>query len=382
MATAAPRAGALAVARRELERFRATPRLWILAVFAPAALAALLMATFVERSPPGLPILAVDLDQSAFSRALLRQLESAPALKIAGRAPDVHAAAAALRRGEGYAIVVLPRHLERDALAGRATSVQLFYNRQMLTAGNLVQREVRKVTATVGAGLGLARGVLPAVTAEIHPAFNPGLDYARFLALPLVLAVLHIAVVVVGADVTGRELRDGTAGDWLEHAGGRAVPALLGKLLPYALWFILFGIVLLTVLNRLLGLEPAGSLLLRVTGWSLLVTACLGVGSALVALTGNLRMALSVASVVVSPAFAYAGLTFPALAMPGVAAAWSLLLPLTHGLAVHTQQLAMDSPAAATAPHLVALAGLALLPLLFTRRWRRLLADRAAWGAE
>lgn len=372
--------GAIAVARREWGRFLATPRLWLLVVAAPVLLVALLLAVFIERTPLSLPLVVVDLDGSPLSRALVQRLDAAPALRVIPHA-DLSAAAAALRRGEAYAVLAVPFGLEGEILAGRAPRLQLYYNRQMMTAGNLVLREVRTVAATVGAGLGLARGVAPAVTAELHPAFNPGLDYARFLALPLALAVLHIAIVVVAVDVTGRELREGSAGAWLDRAGGRVLPALLGKLLPYALWFTLLGLGLLWLLDRMLGLAPAGSGLLRALGWSLLVLACLGLGSVLVALCGNLRMATSVASLLVSPAFAYAGLTFPATAMPGFAALWSMLLPLSHGLAAHAQQTAMGAPATTTLPHLLALAGFALLPLLLRRRWHRLLSDPAAWGA-
>lgn len=372
--------GALAVARREWGRFRSTPRLWLLVVVAPVLLLALTLAVFVERTPLSLPLLVVDLDRSPVSHALVQRLDAAPALRV-GLHPDLPAAAAAVRRGEAYAVLAVPPGLEGELLAGRAPRLQLYYNRQMMTAGNLVLREVRTVAATVGAGLGLARGVAPPVTVELHPAFNPGLDYARFLALPLALAVLHIAIVVVALDVTGRELRERSAGAWLASAGGRVLPALLGKLLPYALWFSLLGLCLLWLMDGLLGLAPAGSGLLRSLAWCLLVLACLGLGSVLVALLGNLRMATSVASLLVSPAFAYAGLTFPAMAMPGFAALWSMLLPLSHGLAAHAQQTAMGAPAASTLPHLLALAGFALLPLLLRRRWDRLLRDPGAWGA-
>jgi len=380
MALRPPRPGVMTVAGREWARFRATPRLWLLVVVAPVLLVALLLGIFIERSPLSLPIAVVDLDHSPASRALVQRLDAAPALSVRLHR-DLPAAAVAVRRGEVYAVLAIPRGLHAEILAGRAPRLQLFYNRQMMTAGNMVLREVRVAAATVGAGLGLARGIAPAVTAELHPAFNPGLDYARFLALPLALAVLHIAIVVVALDVTGRELREGSARGWLDAAGGRVLPALAGKLLPYALWFCVLGLFLLGLLDRLLGLEPAGSALLRGAGWCLLVLACLGLGSVLVALAGNLRMATSVASLVVSPAFAYAGLTFPVSAMPGFAAAWSMLLPLSHGLAAHTQQLAIGAPVTTTLPHLLALAAFALLPLLLHRRWRRLLRDPAAWGA-
>lgn len=374
--------GLLATWRREWARFRHTPRLWVLVVVAPLLLALVLLWTFAERSPLGLPLLIADYDRSAASRQLGRQLQAAPTVRGMSTVPDLPRAMAGLRRGEAYGVLVIPPDFERGLLRGESTVLALHYNRQMLTAGNMLLRDVRTVVATTGAGLGVARGAVPAALVELRPAFNPGLDYARFLALPMIIALLHIAVVIVAVDVTGRELREATAGQWLSAAGDSVPRALAGKLLPYALWFSVAGLAFLVVALRVLGVAVAGQPLLWAAGWVALVLACLGLGAALVAATGNLRMALSIASVIVSPAFAYAGLSFPTAFMPALAAGWSLALPLTHGLAAHVQQVAMAAPLTQTLAHIAALLPFMLLPLLLSRRWRRLLRDPARWGAE
>lgn len=371
-----------AVLVRELARFRNTPRLWFLVVVAPFVLPGLLVALFVERAPTALPVAVLDYDQTHLSRQIGRALDATPGIRVTHFPADLEAAGSAVRRGEVFAVVALPPDLQRDVLRGQAPRVQLYYNRQMLTAGNVIMREVRTAIGTVGAGIGLAQGVLPPVRTENHPLFNPGLDFARFLALPLIVTLLHILVVIVTIDVTGRELREGTAGEWLRAANHRLLPALAGKLLPYFVWFALAGALLLALAAQLLGLEVRGQASLWLGGWVVLTAACMGLGVFMAGLFGNLRMATSVASVVISPAFAYSGMTFPAEAMTGFASVWSSLLPLGHYLKLQAGQLAMGASTAASLPHLLGLLPFVVLPLLLWRRWQRLLSEPALWGAR
>lgn len=371
-----------AVLVREWRRFRHTPRLWLLVIVAPILLPTILLTVFAERTPSELPIAVLDYDDSPLSRQIIRALDAAPGVQIERYRADLEAAGSAVRRGEVFAVVALPPDLNRDVLRGQAPRVQLYDNRQMLTAGNVIMREVRTAVATVGAGIGLRQGVFPPVRTENHPLFNPGLDFGRFLALPLMVTLLHILVVVVTIDVTGRELREGTAGAWLQAAGNRPMVALLAKLAPYFGWFSLFGMLALVVGARLLGLEVRGSAWLWLGGWVGLTAACIGLGLFLTGLIGNLRMATSVASVIVSPAFAYSGMTFPAQAMEGFAVLWSRLLPLGHYLNLQAGQMVMGAPAASGVVHLLWLLPFVALPLLVLARWRRLLSEPGLWGAR
>lgn len=365
---------------REWARFAATPRLWWFALLLPLLLPALLLLIFSEQVPDRLPVAAVDLDQSAGSRRLLRFLDATPGVRIAANPADLSAAAGLVRQGSVYAVIVVPRDFTRAALRGEQPRLQLYYNRQTLTAGNLVLREVRTAVTTAAIGIGMAQGVLPAVRVESHALFNPGLEFGRFLALPLAVAVLHVLMVILAIDVTGRELRNGSAGQWFDAADRRMTTALLGKLLPYMLWFSAFGPLVLALMLKLLGIELKGSVAVWLLGWLALVLASFGLGIFLLGLLGNLRLASSVASVLVSPAFAYSGMTFPTSAMGGFAALWAQALPLGHFLHLQAGQVLMAAPPAAALGPLAGLMVWPLLPLLTLRRWRRWLTDPQSWG--
>lgn len=370
----------IAVWRRELARFSSTPRLWWLLVWVPLLIGLLLWLIFSMRVPQQLPVALVDFDQSTESRALQRAFSATPGIALVSMAPDMGQAASAVRRGDAFAVLVIPADFSRQLVRGEQPRLQLYVNRQTSTAGNIVLRDVTTATVTAGFAVDLALGILPAVLVDTRPLFNPGLDFARFLALPLTVAVLHVLVVIVAIDVTGRELRERTAGDWLASAGGSTGVALMAKLLPYFLWFCVFGSAILWLMARSLALDIQGSVAAWLLGWCLLVAACLGLGLLLVALLANLRLATSVASVLVSPAFAYSGMTFPVAAMSGFAAFWSFALPLGHFLHFQTGQLAMGMSWRAGLVHLACLVVFASLPLLTLGRWQRLLNDSSLWG--
>ncbi len=369
-----------AVMAREWARFMATPRLWWFCLFLPLLLPGLLVLIFIEQVPDGLPVAVVDLDQTASSRELIRKLDAAPGLSVDMQSSDLVRAAERVRRGDVFAVIVVPSDFARAGVRIEQPRIQLYYNRQSLTAGNLVMREVRTAVGTIAVGKSMERGITPALLVENHALFNPGLEFGRFLALPLAVAVLHILMVVVAIDVSGRELLTGSAGRWLDSAAGRPIPALLGKLLPYMIWFFVMGLVVLALLLRLLGIEFQGSTALWMLGWLGLVLACFGLGIFLLGLFGNLRLATSVASVVVSPAFAYSGMTFPTVAMEGFAAFWAQILPLGHFLHLQAAQVLLSAPPHSALPHLVAMSLFALLPVLTMRRWRRWLNDPTCWG--
>src|SRR5690625_1198925 len=117
-----------AVVRREWRRLLNTPRLWVLAVAAPLLLIILLLAIFAQPAARNLPLAVVNMDDSSLSRQIERALDAAPALDVVSAAKGMDAAAASLRRGEVYALVVIPRDLQRDLARGESPRVQLFYN--------------------------------------------------------------------------------------------------------------------------------------------------------------------------------------------------------------------------------------------------------------
>jgi ABC-2 type transport system permease protein len=364
----APGSGAWAVARREWRRARTDRTVWLLVLVLPLVGTLLTTAIFAERTPSNLPVAVCDQDHSALSRRLVRMLDAAKTLAVRTQVGTPADGVRALRRGDAYAVVLLPAGLERDVRRGAAPHVVAWVNNQWLLPGSLVARDLRTVIATASAGAELrgrrARGEMAAaalahlepIRVERHPLFNPGLDYLDYLLAALFPALLQIFVVMLAIHVTGSELKHGTAAEWAEVAGNSLPRALLGKLLPYTAAYTVIGLLLLAALFGPLQVPMRGHALVLFAATPLFVLAGQSVALALVAWTANLRLASSLAAFYTGTAFAFAGITFPTVAMPWLGRAWSALLPLTHMLRILVEQTMRGAPADASLGSLARLA--------------------------
>lgn len=384
--------GVLRAARREAERLVSSRHALVLLVLLPLAGFSLATAIFWNRLPEELPAAVVDADRSLLSRRLLRMLDATKSIRVAGPYSSQNEALDEVLAGRAYGVVSVPRHFERDVKRGAAPKVVLYYDALTMIPGSILKRDVRAVVGTLSAGVEIqarrALGETPDVAgARFEPVrslrgalFNPGLDYRAFL-LPAVLAtLLSIFVLVAAVHALGVELRDGTAAEWLA-SGGSATRAVLGKLLPQALWFTALGLAAVAFPFRFLDVPLRGSAPLVALATLLLVLGYQAAGLLLVASSANLRFASSAAAFYGGPAFAFTGITFPTFGMPLAAQIWGALLPLTHFLALLLSQAMRGAPAsAALAPLGALLAFVLLLPPLGLWRIRTLMSDPAYWG--
>src|SRR5882724_1448632 len=196
---------------RELGRLRRRPFLLVLTTLMPLLLTGLLTAIFSAGVATQLPIGILDLDGSELSRSVARTVDATPDAAVAVHAVDLAEGRSMIRAGHIQGLLMLPRNLERDVLAGRRPEVIFFYNTQMMTAGNLVLRGVNAAVPTAATGIRLSLRTAQGQPAEVAVAeltpipvqtnalFNPTLNYLHFLLAALIPAVLQIAIVTSSA---------------------------------------------------------------------------------------------------------------------------------------------------------------------------------------
>lgn len=378
------------VVAREWRRLRGDPVQWLLLVVFPLAASGLFLALLASGLPADLPITVVDEDRSGLSRELTRRIDATASLRVASSWGSPSDGARAVRTGAAYALVSIPPGFERDVLRGNPPTVVVDYNAQYLLPGSLVRRDARAAAATLAVEIERearrARGapagtVAEPVRVEAHTLFNPQLNYAHFLLPALLPAMLQIFVLLHAVGLVGRELRDGTAAEWLAAAGGRPWLALIGKLALPACWFFLVAVAMLVAVRIGVGTPVRGGWALILLGSACLVAACQGVGTMLVAWTANLRLASSLAAFYAGVAFAFVGVTFPLSGMPSIARAWSALLPLTDYLSLVIEQAMRGAPAAESLPELARLALFVVAPFAIAApRLGRVLREARYWG--
>jgi ABC-2 type transport system permease protein len=368
---------------RELTWLRRRPFLVCVTTLLPLALMLLLSGVFAAGLATRLPIAVLDLDSTDFSRQLIRTADATPEAAVAVHVADLAEGRALILSGDIHGLLMLPRNLERDVLAGRRPEVVFFYNTQTQTSGNLIFRAVNAAMINAAAGVKLslrtaqgesvesAREALTPIPVQTHALFNPTLNYAHFLLAALLPSVLQIVIITTMSYSVGLDAEAHCQLRILRRLGGGLWPAMAGKLLPYTVVFlavlglsdgVLFGIYELPLRG-----QPGLLLLAGV----LFILACQLIGAALALFLRPMAMAVSLGTILTSPAFGFMGVGFPRLGMNDFAYAWGALLPGTWYLAARVDQTIRGTPL-----------DLSWKPILILSAFVVALASLAAWRLE
>ncbi len=254
-----------------------------------------------------------------------------------------------------YAVVFIPRDATRAVERGESATVIAYYNASYPRPGRR-HRVIAAVVQTVNASTSAARatyvpgriGVRAApVRVQSSILFNPARSYEHYLCGLLFPAILQLALSIAAVGALGRELRDGSAREWLEGSGRRLLPAVIGKLAPYLLLFTLYGLIGIVWIDYVRGDGIAGNLAVLMSGYALMHLAYAAVGLLLVGLTRNMGTALSLVGLYSGMALGFSGGTFPLIEGSLFSQVWSKLMPFTAYVKLQTQQI--DLGAAVTA---------------------------------
>ena len=373
---APPKPGLLLVATRELRWMQRDGVALVLALLVPVIAFAILTLTFSNAVIRNLRVAIVDADRSATSLIYVQSIASAPGVTVAERSSDMRDAMQAVRSGEAIAAVYIPENFERDLLARQRPQVVALYNRQYYTPGNNAASAISNAVAAATAALpheagpsGYKPGVL---VAEQYVLSNPALNFAQFLLRAVLPTVLHVVVAIAGGYAVGSEFSQRSKRAWMRAAGGRPLVALMGKLLPLFAIFLVMMVVDAAIIHVLYGVPFRGDPLLVAAAACLLLIAYLSFGALLVLLTQALPTGLSLIAIFCNPAFGFAGVGFPVVAMGTFPRAWGSILPLRWYLQVLFDQAARGVPTSNSVRPFLVLAGLACL--FFALAWARLRA--------
>ncbi|WP_243443304.1 hypothetical protein [Psychrobacter sp. JCM 18903] len=125
------------------------------------------------------------------------------------------------------------------------------------------------------------------------------------------------------------------------------------------------------------------SVLATYAGLILLIMLSFWLGAIFTLGSFSLRMGLSATGFISAPSYAFAGVTFPYIAISDSARHWSDALPLTHYLKLHIAQLQMQAPVAVSLPIVYGLAIATTIAMtLTTLLTKRALAHPERWGAR
>ena len=387
------RRGLIFTLRRELFRLRKFGTFSVMVTLFPLLSLLFMAALFSRGVPCDLPVAVVDNDGTVLSRQAARMVDAGQFVKLTASAQSVDEAKGMMMQGRVDAVVVFPHDMERSIMRGERVTVPVFINGTNLLVGSLIEKDISTTLQTFSAGIEIqkleAKGLSPEaalaaampVTFDKHILFNPYTSYAYYIMPGFMSMMLFFFAVLSVVFSVGIELKRGTAGKWLSGAGWSIGKALVGKMLPYTLWFWLLSFVMMYLMYVLLDMPMNGSPTVMILGNLLLVAAYQWMGVLIISVTRGLRLGLSIAAGYSVLAFSFSGLTFPLIGMDGwVAFIGRALFPFTHYMDIFVDQSMRGAPVYCSLGNIAMLcmfiiAGMASAPLL-----ERACTDPRQWG--
>ncbi len=330
-----------ALAGKEAIHIRRDPRTLGMALVMPVGLL-LIFGYGVSFDIDRLPVAVVDLDRSATSRQLTRELYSSKEL-VPPDGPDLlqrelptdtpEQAAELLRAGRALGILTLPAGLERDLARGETVALQLAVDGRDGTTANQLLAKAEVIVRASGARLTRATGT-PPLSVKVWTRFNPEARSALFVVPGLAAYLMAIASVMLTALAIATEWERGSMEQLFASPVGR-LEIILGKLLPYLLLGALQLLLVLSVGTWAFDVPIRGSVAL-LFGAGLLFLACmLGQGLLISVVTKNQLVATQAGALSsLLPSLLLSGFVFPIENMPRVLQWLSSVIPARY--MVHT----------------------------------------------
>ena len=349
--------------------------LWIILVVLPIGVSLFTMGMFSSQIVQHVPIGIVKQDDSRLADRLEMKLRSSPVLDIKMMCADMSDCEHAVVRGEIQAFLVFPNELERRALRLEAPVIPVYSSGQNYLTNMFATKEIRSVLAAAGSELFTAQVEDP-VKVQIHSVGNLKSNYQGFLVLGLVTAIFHLAAMIVGAYVTSFPLRDRRVREMIGYAGGSRLTLWVASIFPMNIVLWLESLGCYAYCHRMLAPLTFDEFVMTAAAQLFMICACSGAGIVFVGVFGVMRMATGAAGIIGSPAFAFAGQTFPVMAMPFAVRCFAFILPLTHVLMIQSTMLLGDVDMAPAWESMKILIGMAVFwnvlgALLMSMRWKQ-----------
>lgn len=248
------------ITKREVHRLVAQPIYFFCMLIAPAICVIFFVSLMHEGLPTDLPIAVVDMDNSATSRNLIRQLDAFEQTEVYMKTMSFTEARQEMQKGNVYGIFYIPSGFAVDATSGKQPRLSFYTNGTYLIAASLLFRDMKTMSVLAGAAVGLQTGQakgyteaqimgqLQPIVIDTHPIGNPWLNYSVYLNNTVLPGIIQLMVFLVTVFSIGTEIKYSTSRKWLDMGGNSIAVSLLGKLLPQTAIFTVVGFMYCAVL--------------------------------------------------------------------------------------------------------------------------------------
>jgi len=365
----------LLLIRREMRRIASRP-IYLMSMIGAPLLCFIFFTTLMnEGLPQNLPMAAVDADNTATSRQILRNLDAFQQTEIVHQYSNIAEARQAMQQGEIYGFFYIPEGTTRDASRSEQPRISFYTNASYLIPASLIYRDMKMMAELASGAAGrtslLARGYtddqvmgfLQPIKIDTHAIANPWLNYSVYLSNTLLPAVLMLMIFLVTIFSVQTELKDDTGKQWINLADGKIWLALFGKLLPHTIIFTIMMLCCQIYLYGILGFPHNGAFWHMLLAGFMFVLASQNMALFLCGLIPSLRWSLSLATLWGVLSFPICGFSFPVMAMPPAIQALSTMFPLRYYFLIYVDQALNGWPLHYSASSYILLLVFILLPL-------------------
>ena len=335
---------------RELRRLASRP-IYLLTMVAVPIVCALFFVSLLDNGlPTKVPTAVVDNDNSALSRQMIRNLDATELISINSYYENYHEALEAVKRGEIYGFFVVTDEFEKNAIAGNSPTLTYYCNMAYFIPGTLSFKGFKTIAVSTTGSMatmqlvssGMDRDAIGALIQPLavqdHPMGNPWSSYSIYLCNSFAPGVLALMIMLVTVYSICDEIKRGTSIEWLELSRGSMIVALLGKMLPHTLIFSIVGIFIQSLMYGYNHYPLNCSLWVMIVAMVMFVVACQAFALFVSSVLPNLRLALSVVSLLGVLSFSITGFSFPLENMYGAVAIFSNIVPVRYYFLIYIDQ--------------------------------------------
>lgn len=339
------------VAKREVRRMSSRP-LYILVVLVLPILSILFFASlFKEGVPTKMPIAIVDLDQTASSRKIARNIDVTPLSTVKEYLQSETEAMSELRAGNIYGFVLIPKNLQADILASRQPVISYYYQNGFLIVGGLMQNDLTLMLHTLSGGINIQKreamgqredyimSQVQPIQVSTHQLFNPTANYSVYISTIVLPIMLQLFILLMTVYSIGIEIKEKTAHEWLRLSNKSIFTAITGKLLPYTVIFFFVIMFQNYMLFKVMQVPMNTSLGWLMFGSLLFILAYQAVGIFFIGLLPMMRHSLNLSAFYGILALTLCGFSFPIEAMPPVFQYWASGFPVRHYMHIFQSQI-------------------------------------------
>ncbi|CAH8288718.1 ABC-2 type transport system permease protein [Mariniflexile fucanivorans] len=370
------------IAKREVGLLLNSKTLFVFAVILPFVSFLFFSSLLKVGVARNLPIAVIDLDNSAISRNVISQLDATPELQISHTLINQQEGESLIRQGEIYGLVTIQKDFEADLKNGKQVTILNQYNNNVLLPGGLEFKAFSKVIGTISAqiyiqkqlvkGVSFQQAVInyQPVSLENHVLSNPYTNYSYYLNSGFLAYFFQIIIILTTIYCFGSDLKYIKGNQLLRISNGKLSPILLGKILPYTIWFFFVGLIMYYTMFVWQDFPLNGSKIALLIGLILLIISSQCFGLLFLSLSNSFREALTIGSGFAAISLSFSGITFPIFSMPLVLKWISQIFPFTHFFKLFMEQSQQGFPVYYSFKTIIVLMLLCALPIIFF--WKKL----------